>query len=96
MLLQQTRQQTNPNRRIRTDGSKKRLVHGVKHYRRPPEGVLARQVYGLHTYCGCELSNPIEFEGKETEVTCPRCLKNAGKKWREKFTNLQQYKRELS
>jgi hypothetical protein len=61
MMLIVTDQKTR-GRKLETSGNKKRLVHAL-HQRT------------FNTYCGTVLSNPIEFEGEETEVTCPRCLK---------------------
>lgn len=65
MKLLITRQKTNPDTRMRTNGDKPRLVHCVNK---------------ANTYCGVELSNPFEFEGEWGDVTCPRCVENAGKK----------------
>ena len=75
MQLLQTRQKTNPKRRTRTDGSKPRLVHGV----RPRYGTV---------YCPVELMNPIIFEGEFTDITCKACRRIAGKKINAKYANL--------
>lgn len=67
MKLLITRQKTNPDTRMRTNGDKPRLMHGVNP---KTEGI----------YCGVELSNPYEFEGTWADVTCIRCVVNAGKR----------------
>lgn len=62
MRLQVTRQQNDPERRIRKNGNKVRAVHRVT-----PAGV----------YCGTELADPVEYEGDPEEVTCHKCRRGA-------------------
>lgn len=75
MILMQTSQSTDPKRRIRPSATvKKRLVH-----------MMNAATYGA--YCEVELSSPLVFTGEIEDITCPKCIRIAGKKYRERSIN---------
>lgn len=69
MTLVKTNQKTK-GRVLQTNGLKKTLVHGTH-----------PTFCGYLTFCGVELSNPIEYEGDEADVTCSRCIQKMEEKW---------------